>query len=134
MKTLIAITMLLALGLVFPAVAADKDDLEHLENRVKQLNALAAKPETQALAFQRISTETGMPIENVKRQHEQHPNVGIGGLMIANVIANDTKKSPGTYLTQRDGGKKWLQIAKENNVSVDKLNERLDRLHKAIKG
>ena len=30
--------------------------------------------------------------------------------------------------------KNWPQLAKENNVSVDKLNERLDRLHKAIKG
>jgi hypothetical protein len=125
---------ILALGLVFPALAADKEDLDHLENRVKQLNALGAKPATQDIALQRISTETGVPLETVRKQHGRHPAIGIAGLMIANVLANETKKNPGTFLTQRDNGKKWRQIAKENNVSVEKLNERLDRLHNAIKG
>ncbi len=127
-------TMALALGLVFPALAADKEDLDHLENRVKQLNALAAKPNMQDIAFQRISTETGVPLETVRKQHGRHPNIGIAGIMIANVLANETKKNPDWFLTQRDDGKKWLQIAKENKVTVEKLNERLDRLHKAIKG
>jgi hypothetical protein len=134
MKILIAMTIL-ALGLVFPAFAADKEDLDHLENRVKQLNALGAKPAMQDVAFQRISTETGVPVEAVRKQHDRHPNIGIAGLMIANVLANETKKNPESFLTQRDSGKKnWRQLARENNVSVEKLNERLDRLHKAIKG
>ena len=133
MKILIAMTIL-ALGLVFPAFAADKEDLDHLENRVKQLNALGAKPAMQDVAFQRISTETGVPLETVRKQHGRHPNIGVAGVMIANVLANETKKNPEWFLTQKVDGKKWLQLAKEHNVSVDKLNERLDRLHKAIKG
>jgi predicted site-specific integrase-resolvase len=95
MKTLIAMTMLMALGLVLPTIAADKQDLE---NRVKQLNSVGAKPEMQDIAFQRISTETGVPVETVRKQHQRHT------------------------------------IAQQNNVSVDKLNERLDRLAKAISG
>ena len=133
MKIIIAMTIL-ALGLVFPTLGADKEDLDHLENRVKQLNALAAKPEMKDIAFQRISTETGVPLETVRKQHSRHPEIGIAGVMIANVLANETKKKPDSFLTQRDNGKNWRQLAKENNVSVDKLNERLDRLHKAIKG
>jgi hypothetical protein len=133
MKILITMTIL-ALGLMFPALAADQEDLDHLENRVKQLNALGAKPAMQDVAFQRISTETGVPLETVRKQHGRHPKIGIAGLMMANVLANETKKNPDWFLTQKESGKKWLQLAKENNVSVDKLNERLDRLHKAIKG
>lgn len=134
MRTIIAMTMLLALGLVFPAMAADKQDLDHLENRVKQLNAVGAKADMKDIALQRISTETGVPVETVRKQNERHPGTGVAGLMIANVLANETKKKPETFLSQHEGGKKWLQIAKENKVTVDKLNERLDRLAKAING
>jgi len=134
MRTLIAVAMLWALGFAVPAVAADNDDLEHFENRVQQLNAQAAKPAQVDVALQRISTETGVPVEAVRKQHKQHPNIGIAGLMIANVLANETKKSPDEFLSKRESGKKWLAVAKAHNVSVDKLNERLDRLASAIKG
>ncbi len=131
MKTLIAMTMLMALGLVFPTLAADKQDLE---NRVKQLNSIGAKPEMQDIAFQRISTETGVPVETVRKQHQRHPNVGVAGLMMANVLADETKKTPEQFLAAHDKGKNWVTIAQQNNVSVDKLNERLERLAKAING
>jgi len=121
----------MALGFVFPAMAADKQDLD---NRVKQLNSVGSKPDMQDVAFQRISTETGVPVETVRKQHQRHPNVGVAGLMIANVLANETKKAPEQFLGEHEKGKKWVPIAKENNVTVDKLNERLDRLAKAING
>jgi hypothetical protein len=121
----------MALGLVLPTIAADKQDLE---NRVKQLNSVGAKPEMQDIAFQRISTETGVPVETVRKQHQRHPNVGVAGLMMANVLADETKKTPEQFLGAHDKGKNWVTIAQQNNVSVDKLNERLDRLAKAISG
>lgn len=137
MRTFMAMTMLLALGLIFPALAADKPDkgdTDQLEARVKQLNAVGNKPDMQDIAFQRISTETGVPVESVRKQHQRHANVGVGGLMIANVLANETKKTPEQFLAAHEKGKGWLTIAQQNNVSVDKLNERLDRLQKALKG
>jgi hypothetical protein len=133
MKSFIAL-FVLALGLAFPVLAADQEGRDHLENRVKQLNSLAAKPGQLDLAIQRISTETGVPEASLRRQHGRHPDIGVGGLMIANVLANDTKKAPETFLKERAAGKKWLAIAKENKVSVETLNERLDRLARAIKG
>src|SRR5689334_17288357 len=115
MKTFIAMTMLLALGLAFPTMAADKEDHDELENRVTQINAMGAKPNMTDIALQRISTETGVPVETVRKQHGRHPSIGVAGLMIANVLANETKKAPETFLAQREGGKKWKQIAKQNN-------------------
>ena len=134
MKTLIALTFLVGLGFIVPAVAADKEDLDHLENRVKQLNSLAAKPAMMDVALKRISTETGVPVETVRKQHARHPNIGIAGLMLANVLSNETQKKPEQFLAQKEAGKKWITMAKENKVSIDKLNERLDRLARAIKG
>jgi hypothetical protein len=52
--------------------------------------------------------------------------------MVAGVLADDTKKPFQSFLHDRDNGKSWAAIARENNVSVDKLTSRLDRLEKAI--
>jgi hypothetical protein len=60
--------------------------------------------------------------------------MGVAALMLANVMSADTKKQPSYFFEQRKAGKKWLTLAKENNIPVDRLNERLDRLEKAIKG
>jgi hypothetical protein len=134
MRTFFAVTLLMALGLVFPSLAADKQDLDHFESRVQQLNSLAEKPGMMKVAIQTISNETGVPVEKVRNQHKRHSDMGIAGLMIANVLADDTKKAPEHFLSERESGKKWVTIARENKVSVDKLNERLDRFARALKG
>jgi hypothetical protein len=134
MKAFFAVTLLMALGLVFPSLAADKQELDHFENRVQQLNSLAEKPGKIDVALKGISNETGVPLEKVQNQNKRHPQMGIAGLMIANVLADDTKKAPEQFLSERESGKKWVTIARENKVSVDKLNERLDRLARVLKG
>jgi hypothetical protein len=136
MKTLIVSAVLWALGLclVGPVMAADKQDLDKFDKRINDINAMTTKPAKADLAFQRISTETGMPVERLKQQHQRHPDIGLAGLFVANVLADETKKGPEVFLSQRASGKKWINIAKENKVSVEKLNERLDRLENAIKG
>src|SRR5687768_16475706 len=133
MKALFAMALLAALTVGFPTIAADQDDIEHFENRVRQLNSLADKG-MMDVALKTISSETGMPLEKVRKQHKRHPDIGIGGLMVANVLANDTKKGPEYYLDQRAEGKKWLTMAREHKVPVDRLNMRLDRFARAVKG
>jgi len=136
MKTLIVSAVLWALGLclISPVAAADKQQLDQFDKRVSDINAMASKPAKTDLALQRISTETGMPVDRLKQQHQKHPDIGPAGLMVANVLADETKKGPEVFLSQKAAGKKWVNIAKENKVSVEKLIERLDRLEKAIKG
>ena|SRR5689334_23121215 len=136
MKTLIASAMLWALGLclIGPVAAADKQDLNQFDKRVNDINAVAGKPGKTDMVIQRISTETGMPADRLKQQHDKHPDIGLGGVFVANVLADETKKGPETFLSQKAAGKKWVDIAKANNVPVEKLNERLSRLENAIKG
>ena len=127
--TIAASVLLLAM----PALtAADKEDVDEYENRVSRINAMAEKPGMMNIALQRIATETGVPLEQVRAQHKRHTNMGAAGLMIANVLANETKKAPSEFLTARTEGKKWLAQAREHKVSVDKLNDRLERLQKAM--
>ena len=127
--TMIAVAMALAL----PVTAAD-DETEEFEKRVKRLNGMGERPGMAKVALQRIATETGVSLERVQNQHKKFPEIGVAGLMVANVIGNDTRKNAGDFLAQRQSGKKWLVIAKENKVPVERINDRLQRLEKAIKG
>jgi hypothetical protein len=113
-------------------LAADEQDLDEYEKRVNRINTLADKPGMMNIALQRISTETGVPIENVRSQHKRFSTMGAAGIMIANVLANETKKEPSDFLKARTEGKKWLAQARQHKVSVDKLNDRLERLQKAL--
>jgi len=134
MKKMIGALSIFALliGFVTPVMAADDED--QYEQKVKHLNSLGDKPGKMKVALQRISTETGVPLDRVEAQHKRHPEMGVAALMLANVMSADTKKQPSYFFEQRKAGKKWLTLAKENNIPVDRLNERLDRLEKAIKG
>ena len=113
-------------------IAADDQDVDEFERRVSRINAAADKPGKMNIALQRISTETGVPLENVRGQHKRYTNMGAAGIMIANVLANETKKAPNDFLKARTDGKKWLAQARDNKVSVEKLNDRLERLQKAM--
>ena len=113
------------------ALGQDKAAREQLETRTHEVNQ-TAKKQGMDLSLQRISTETGVPLEQVQAMHKKHSDVGAGGLMIACVLANETKKAPEEFLKKNAGGKSWAALAKENNVSVNKLNERLSRLENAI--
>ncbi len=113
------------------ALAQDKASRERLDDRVHEVNR-SAKSQGMPLTLRRISTETGVPLERVESMHKRYSDTGPAGLMIACVLANDTKKEPEEFLKRRASGKSWTAIAKENNVSLEKLNARLDRLDNAI--
>ena len=58
--------------------------------------------------------------------------MGGAALLLANVMAAETKKSPESFLKERSSGKEWVEIAQENKIPTDKLNVRLDRIERAI--
>ena len=127
-------TMALALGFG-PVRAADKDDdpATHFKKRADQINNTTAKdPELFQAALKQISVETGVPLETVRLHHQRYPDRGAAGLLLANVLAAETKEAPNTFLKERKSGEQWLAIAREHKVPIDKLNVRLDNVWKAI--
>ncbi|HET7626369.1 MAG TPA: hypothetical protein VFM25_14015 [Verrucomicrobiae bacterium] len=121
----------IALGAAISVSAADNSAHDALENRINQINQ-DSKREGINVTLQRISTETGVSLDQVKSLHKNHSNVGPGGLMIACVLADETRKTPEQFLKNHTNGKNWGALARANNVSIDKLTQRLDRLDKAI--
>lgn len=134
MRKFIVTAMLgtLALGLNLNALAADRPAKRELDDHTKAVNELATHGERMQLALHQISVETGVPLEEVRKMHQGHPDAGPAGIMNACVLADNTKKTPEDFLRKHLDGKGWAAIAKDNNVPLEKLNERLDRLENAL--
>jgi hypothetical protein len=139
MKKLLFVLMTSTIALALaggPVRAADNDKDEQSKHFLKvadQINKAAAKDaEVMQLALKHVSVETGVPLETVKLHHQRHPKIGAAGILIANVLAAETKEAPATFLRERSSGEQWLAIARERKVSTSKLNVRLDNVWKAI--
>jgi hypothetical protein len=105
--------------------AGEKDELD---SRAITVNKLADQRGGMREAIHDVSVETGVPLEKVQRMQDQHPDAGAAGIMIACTIADNAKGNPESYLSRHVNGKGWGAIARENNVPLEKINERLSKL------
>lgn len=122
----------LSVGLNLGTLAAEKVGSQQLENHARRVNKQADKPGMMQVALERISTETGVPLDRVQAMHKDHPDAGAAGVLMANVMAAETKKSPEDFLKKHLSGKSWAEIARDNNVPADKLDVRLNHLETAL--
>ena len=111
--------------------AAEKSDGDRLHDRISEVNQHAKKAGFKT-AIQRVSTETGVPVEQLETIHKRYPEAGAAGILIASVLADETKQPADKFAKSHESGKSWTSIAHENKVSTDKLIERLDRLDRAL--
>ena len=110
--------------------AQDKTERDRLTTRAQEVNRTASKVGMK-MALERVSTETGVPLEQVQTLHKQHPQAGAAGILLSCVMADETKQ-PAEQFLRNSSQKTWPKQAAENHVSVEKLIERLDRLEKAM--
>ncbi len=123
----------LSLGLNLGTLAAEnKGANDQLETHARRVNKQADKPGMMNVALERISTETGVPLDRVQAMHKDHAEAGAAGILMANVMADETKKSPEDFLKKHLSGKSWAEIARDNKVPADKLDVRLNHLESAL--
>lgn len=114
------------------ARAQERAERQELDSRAQTVNDLASRRGGTRDALHDVSVETGVPLERVQRMHDEHPNAGAAGIMIACVMADNTKGSPNRYLDQHKNGRSWASIARENNVPLEKINAKLDNLEREL--
>jgi hypothetical protein len=107
--------------------ADDKEDTERLKQPVERVND-SAKRAGVGQALHGISVETGVPKEAVEALHKRYADEKIANVMIACVLADQTKKAPEDFMKRHKDGKSWPDLAHENRVPVGLIAERLDRL------
>jgi hypothetical protein len=118
----------LLLGVGLQTSRADvKDDSERLKEPVQRVNDDAKRGNVDEV-LHGISVETGVPREAVQSLHKRYPDEKVANVMIACVIADQTKGPPEDFLKRHHDGKSWPEVARENRVPVGMIAERLDRL------
>src|SRR5437867_3303912 len=83
---------------VSPVRGQDKATRERLDQRAHEVNILAKRPGMTKTALHAVSVETGVPEANLEAMHKRHPDAGAAGILIACVLADETKKKPGDFL------------------------------------
>lgn len=109
--------------------AADQDEFH---GKLVHLND-TAKGDRLNTALHAISVETGVPENQVRELHHKYSKEGPGGVLIASVLADETKLPPGQFLDEHAKGKSWPSLAKEHHVSYQRLDDRIDHVEKAVK-
>jgi hypothetical protein len=127
MYTLLAATVSFGLTANL-AHAQGRAEKQELDSRAQTVNDLASRRGGTKDTLHAVSVETGVLLDRVQRMHNDHPNAGAAGVMIACVLADNTKASPDRYLDEHKNGRSWAAIARENNVPVEKINAKLDNL------
>src|SRR6266704_1662006 len=103
-----------------------------IEQKVATLNQAVQSTGNTNAAIHAISVETGVPQDQVQTMANSHPKAGAGGVLIASVLADETKKPPESFLQTHDSGKNWETIASDNHVSLDKLDLRLNHVQSSV--
>ena len=122
-----------AIGLVTTSArAADKQERDTLSDRIHAVNNAAEKSGNMKAALHSISVETGVPENQVEAMHKKYSDIGVAGVLMSCVMADETKKPSDYFMNKHKGGKSWTELAREHNVPLDKINTRLDHVEQSL--
>ncbi len=110
--------------------AQSKAAKEDLDRRANDVNDIVKKEKKDDLAMRAVSNETGVPLGEVENMYHKHKTAA--GVLIACVLADETKRPPEEFLGKRSSGSSWAALARENRVSLDKIYGRLDHLERDL--
>jgi len=102
------------------------------EQKVKAINQAAKKKGMMDTVLGDICNNVGLNLEQVRTLHRNHPNAGAGAILLAAVIADQTKQPAEKFLESHLNGNTWESIAAHNNVPMEKLNQKLDKVQSAL--
>jgi hypothetical protein len=114
------------------AVRSPQQVKASIDKHIQSMNTLDNKAPAKTAGFAAIAKETGVPAATIQAQHREHPGIGSGGLLMANLIAAQTKKPATTYMRQRLAGKSWEAIAAANQVTLENADGALERVEAAM--
>jgi len=109
------------------------DATSTLDRRVNELNRLDNQGAALRQGLAAVSKETAVPLPTLEETQKQHPNAGIGALLIAQEISVRTQKSVADILRLYSDGKSWSQIAQDHKQDLTALEQKLARVEQAMR-
>ncbi len=118
-------------------VESDRRDLEKrmarekqdLDKKVVALDAAAKHGED--VVYARISAETGVAIETLRKEKAES-GLGFGGLLIATELSQASGKSFADVVAEFKAGKGWGEIAVESNLKLGKMISSAAQVNTAV--
>lgn len=104
-----------------------------LDRHIRAINSLDDRNSARRAGLSAIAQETGVSVSTLQKQRRDHPNVGTGGLLVANVIASTTPGGVTVHFRQHAGGKSWEKIAADHQVNMEQLQAKLARVENLMR-
>ncbi len=123
-RTILCLTLLV--GLIAAVRADEAADLDKQVEVIDKTDQQATQPDQ---PLTEVARKTGVPEKQLKEQKAK-TKLNSGSLYIANTLAAKTGKSFDEIMAQKNSGKGWGQIAKENNVKLGPLMKDAKKLEK----
>jgi len=114
-----------------PAQGASASETQ-LHQLQKQINEGTQTTQQWETAMHTVSVQTGVPRDQLRTLRQKYPTVEPAAVLISCVLADQTKKAPEEYLKQHIAGQTWVQIAANNKVPLDRIDERLQKIQQAL--
>jgi hypothetical protein len=130
-STLVLASTVMTLASIGGADERYRGSKADLDDRIHSLNETTKRNHAEHAALHGISVETGVPLEQL-RAIEARRRVSPAGLMVACVIADNTKEDP-DRIVRKASDKTWAALAREYGVPYDKIERRLARLETYIR-
>ena len=108
------------------------DDVIELDRSAHYINSYGTPIDREPIVLQRISTETGVPIE-VLRTQRTSSRLGYGELLIANSLASSSGRSVDEIFAKRASGEGWGRIAQDYGQKLGPIVSRAHHAEKAFR-
>ena len=126
-SSLVAITMLLAVGFSW---GADSPTLEELAAAIDRVRA---GPDGERVVAGHISRRLALSVE-VLRAQRARTGLDWGDLLIANLLGKTKEPTVDHVAAELKGGAGWADIARHHNVDLDQLRAEVQQSQEAIAG
>ena len=108
-------------------------DQSTFERTIQSVNTLGQNANARRAGLNAISRETTVPLSQVEQAEQQHQNLGLGDLFVAQELSARTKKSIDDLWKLHLSPQTWSQIARDNNVDPGQLQRKLARIEQTLR-
>ena len=105
-----------------------------LGTSIQAVNDLGQEQETMRIGLNAIARETGLTRQQVEQAADQHNEMGLGDLFVAQQLAVKTKKPVAELWSMHLSPKTWEAIAQENGANANQIERQLARIEDTMRG
>lgn len=142
MKRITTIITTIAFAAVLAANAADNKDNNRaqrrgagadIDKRIQTINRLDNNASAKQAGIAAVSKETAVPLPTIEAEAKDHPTMGLAGLFMAHELSVKTKKPVDQLIKQRQNGKAWSALARDNGLDLAEIDQKLTRIENALR-